>query len=69
MIKELNTKRLKATTKLLDNLNPILSDYSNEQSISLVIQKKNIIIGKTELDITEEILKLLNKKVKKINIK
>ena len=69
LIKELNTKRLKATTKLLDNLNPILSDYSNEQSISLVIQKKNIIIGKTELDITEEILKLLNKKVKKINIK
>ena len=69
LIKELNTKRLKATTKLLDNLNPILSDYSKEQSISLVIQKKNIIIGKTELDITEEILKLLNKKVKKINIK
>ena len=69
LIKELNTKRLNATTKLLDNLNPILSDYSNEQSISLVIQKKNIIIGKTELDITEEILKLLNKKVKKINIK
>ena len=69
LIKELNTKRLKATTRLLDNLNPILSDYSNEQSISLVIQKKNIIIGKTELDITEEILKLLNKKVKKINIK
>ena len=69
LIKELNTKRLEATTRLLDNLNPILSDYSNEQSISLVIQKKNIIIGKTELDITEEILKLLNKKVKKINIK
>ena len=69
LIKELNTKRLKATTRLLDNLNPILSDYSNKQSISLVIQKKNIIIGKTELDITEEILKLLNKKVKKINIK
>ena len=40
LIKELNTKRLKATTKLLDNLNPILSDYSKEQSISLVIQKK-----------------------------
>ena len=69
LIKELNTKRLEATTRLLDNLNPILSDYSNEQSISLVIQKKNIIIGKTELDITEEILKLLNKKVKKINNK
>ena len=68
-IKELNTKRLKATTKLLDNLNPILSEYSNKQSISLVIQKKNIIIGKTELDITDEILKLLNNKIKKINIK
>jgi len=68
-IKELNTKRLRATTKLLDNLNPILSEYSNKQSISLVIQKKNIIIGKTELDITDEILKLLNNKIKKVNIK
>ena len=68
LIKELNTKRLKATTKLLDNLNPILSDYSNEQSISLVIQKKNIIIGKTELDITDEIIKIIDNDIAQFKI-
>ena len=30
--------------------------------------KKNIIMGKAELDITNDILKIIDKKVKKINI-
>ena len=66
---EFNNKRLKATTQLLDNLNPILAQYSEDNSISMIIQKKNIIIGKSELDITDDIIKLLNKKIKVIDIK
>ena len=56
----------KLNNKLLDLLNPILTTYSKENSISIIIEKRNIIIGKTDLDITEEIVNILNKKIKKL---
>ena len=71
-INESNTnlakQRVQLTNKLITEINPILANYSNENSISLIIQKKNIIIGKKELDITDEVIKLLDKKIKKINL-
>ena len=65
---KLDSKRIEATTKILDVLNPILSEYSAKNSISLIIQKKNIVIGKSELDITSRILEIVNKKIKKVKL-
>ncbi len=64
----INKKRLEATSELVSLIQPILAEYANEKSISIIFQKKNIIIGKTELDITENILKVLNENHKKITI-
>jgi outer membrane protein len=60
-------KNKEATNKMVNEINKILTQYASDNSVSLVIQKKNIIIGKTELDITPEILKEFNNKVKSIN--
>jgi len=65
---DLDKKRINATTKILDVLNPILSEYSAKNSISLIIQKKNIVIGKSDLDITSQILKLVNAKIKSVKL-
>ncbi len=46
--------------KLLAEINEILVDYSSKNSISTIIDKKNVIITKKENDITKEILKILN---------
>ncbi len=62
----INKKRLDATSELVSLIQPILAEYANENSISVIFQKKNIVIGKTELDITEDILKTLNEKHKTI---
>ena len=43
------------------------TNFVNENSISIVIPKKNIIVGKKNLDITNQILILLNKKINKLN--
>ena len=51
----------------MNEINKILAEYAAANSISLVIQKKNIIIGKTELDITEQIMKEFNNQVKSID--
>ena len=58
----LNNQRLNATQKMITLIRPILSEYSDNNSISLIIQKRNIIIGKTSLDITDDILKIIDKK-------
>ena len=62
-------KRSIAQKKLLNAINPILKDYSKKNSVLYIIPKKNIIIGNTELDITQIILKSLDNSIKKINIK
>ena len=53
---------------IIKNLSPILAEYSKEKNISIIMDKKNIIVGKTELDITKKILVLLDKKIKKIKL-
>ena len=44
------------------------AEYSEKNSISMVLQKQNVIIGKKELDITKDIILILNEKIKKIDI-
>ena len=66
---DLKNLRDNAAKKILDILNLILSEYSAKNSISLIIDKKNIIIGKSELDVTNQIMDLLNKKIKKVELK
>tara|TARA_B100000886_G_scaffold284242_1_gene208583 strand:+ start:240 stop:764 length:525 start_codon:yes stop_codon:yes gene_type:complete len=64
----LNKKKVEGTNIILNTLKPILSEYSEKNSISMVLQKQNVIIGKKELDITEDIILILNEKIKKIDI-
>tara|TARA_B100000787_G_scaffold31600_1_gene21328 strand:+ start:140 stop:661 length:522 start_codon:yes stop_codon:yes gene_type:complete len=68
MINNLNKLKLDNTNKLLKLINPILVKFSKDNSISFILQKKNLIIGKTELDITDKIIKIINKKVSKFEI-
>ena len=55
-----NKIRLEKTNEMVQSLNEILSKYADDNNISLVIQKKFIVIAKTGLDITNEILKIFN---------
>jgi outer membrane protein len=68
LINSLTKKRVDAQNKLIKTINPILADYSKKNSISMIIQKKNIIIGKTELEITDDILEILDKSLKTIDL-
>ena len=58
----------KAGNQILKIINEILAEYSTKNKISLIMKKKNIVIGKTELDITKNILVLLNDKIKKVEL-
>ena len=69
IIKDFNQIKNDNTKKLLQLISPILTKYSEEKSISLVLQKKNLIIGKKELDITSDVIKLIDISIKEFKIK
>ncbi len=68
LINSLTKKRVDAQNKLINTINPILAEYSKKNSISIIIQKKNIIIGKSELEITDDILKILDNSLNKVDL-
>ena len=59
-----NKIKVEKTNEMVQSLNEILSKYADDNDISLVIQKKFIVIAKTGLDITSDILKIFNKENK-----
>ena len=65
---DLKNLRDNAVKQILKIINEILAEYSTKNKISLIMEKKNIVIGKTELDITKNILVLLNSKIKKVEL-
>ena len=66
---KITNQRAEARKKLLENIDPILTKYISENGISLVIDKKNIFGGNTELDITGIIIEKLNKELTSLNLK
>ena len=65
---KLNKLKDESAKLILNNINEIISEYSQKNSISMIVEKKSIIIGKSELNITDDILELLNKKIKKVDL-
>ena len=69
IIKDFNKLKVENTNKLLKLINPILVKFSNDKEISLILKKKNLVVAKTELDITDEVIKIINSEVKEFKIK
>ena len=68
-IDKITKQRAEAKQMLLKKLDPILQTYINENGISLVVNKQNVLVGRTELDITTIIVEKLNKELPSLNIK
>lgn len=61
--------RNSAKEKLLKALNPLIKSYMEEKKIRLVLDKKSILLGDTNLEITSKIIEILNKDLKSLNLK
>ena len=69
MLTRFNKLKIDNTNKLLKLINPILVKFSNDKEIAIILQKKNLVVAKTQLDITEEVIKIINSEVKEFKIK
>ena len=64
---DFNNFSINSKKKIIDLLNPLITNYLKKESIQILLQKDKIIFGDDKLDITKEILKIFNEKHSKIN--
>jgi outer membrane protein len=64
LVKEFNDLKNNVIQNFMKNIEPIVSDYMKKNSINIVLAKKDVIIGKKNLDITNEILEIVDKNIK-----
>ena len=63
-IKNLNIKKNKELDQFMKLINPIIQEYMKKNSIDIIIDKKNIFMAKSNNDITNDILEIINTKIK-----
>ncbi len=68
LLEEVSKQRSKARSELLKNLNPIIKEYMKEKNIRMVLDKKSMLLADENLDITQDIIKRLNSKLKSIKL-
>ena len=68
LLTEVSKQRSKAKSELLKNLNPIIKEYMKEKNIRMVLDKKSMLLADDSLDITQNIVKILNSKLKPIKL-
>ena len=59
----LKKKRNSQIITLIKQINPVIEKYMSDNSISIIIDKKNIFIANKNYDITEDLIELINKNI------
>ena len=67
-LQNLDKANKEAKLKIYDILKQLLAEYSSKNDISMIVDKKNVIIGKKKFEITNLILDELNSKIKNVKL-
>ena len=57
-------KKIQEFDKFFKKITPIIGEYVEEKKIDIVLDKKNIFLANKNNDITNEIIKLIDDKIK-----
>ena len=64
LINDFNIKKIQEFEKFFKKVTPIIGKYVEEKNIDIVLDKKNIFLANKNNDITNEIIKLIDDKIK-----
>ena len=64
VINDFNKKKIEEFNNFFKKITPIIENYVSGENIDIVLDKKNVFMAKSQIDITEDILDLINKKIK-----
>ena len=67
-IDELKAKRNRNILNFIKLINPIIEKYMTDNSIGILLDKKNIFIANKNYDITQNLITLIDKDIKSIDI-
>jgi outer membrane protein len=68
IIRSFNNKQNNEIMRFIKLISPLINEYMDKNSISILIEKKNIFIAKSNYDITKNILEIINNEVKEFKI-
>tara|TARA_Y100000590_G_scaffold418492_1_gene519334 strand:- start:455 stop:979 length:525 start_codon:yes stop_codon:yes gene_type:complete len=63
-IKNINAKREKVLKSFLVEINKVLKEFAEKNNIDIIISSNQMLIGKSNLDVTNDLLETVNKKIK-----
>ncbi|MDB9791693.1 OmpH family outer membrane protein [Candidatus Pelagibacter sp.] len=69
MLADFNRLKIDNTNNLLKLINPILVKFSNDKEIAIILQKKDLVVAKKQLNITDDVINIVNLEVKEFKIK
>ena len=58
----------KARNDILENVKPILEKLSKELGVTVILEKNSVLLSATNMDITDDVIKKLNKELPKIKV-
>ena len=64
MVMSLDQKKKENLSNFFKKINPIIQNYMDSNSIDILLERKNVFIGKNKSDITEIIIKEIDNKFK-----
>ena len=64
LINDFNKKKAQEFEKFFKKISPLIEAYIKEKNIDIVLDKKNIFIANKNRDITNEIIKIIDAKIK-----
>ena len=64
IVKEFNDYKKKELENIFKQINPIINNYMEENSLSILFDSKNIFMGAKKLNLTDDILKKINEELK-----
>ena len=64
LINDFNIKKIQEFEKFFKKITPIIGEYVKKKNIDIVLDKKNIFLANKNNDITNEIIKLIDEKIK-----
>ena len=64
VINEFNSFKKEKLENILIKITPLINDYMEENSVSILLDSKNIFMGNNDSNITEDILKIINNELK-----
>ena len=63
MVKDFKDYKKKEFDVILSKISPIINAYMEKRSVKILLDSKNILIGRSNLNLTDEVIKEINEKI------